>query len=192
MAANEERRALLTDSGLEVLAEQGARGLTFRAVDREAGVPSGTSSNYFDSRSELLGALADRIFVRLEPDPDVVSELEARPRTASTLEDHMVEIVERTTRNRSLMLALLELRLEAARRPEVAAVLQDSISRAFAADSEYQAGAGLPGAEIEMELLYHGITGLILDTLTVSIGGSMSPEEAARELTRRVMSGFAD
>lgn len=187
MATNHERRALLADAGLEVLAEKGARGLTFRAVDAEAGVPVGTVSNYFRSRAELLGALADRIFARLEPDPVTVTRLESEPRSVRTLEAHMVEIVERTTRRRSLMLALLELRLEAARQPEVATALTAAIQRGFATDVEYQVNSGLPGGETEMELLYHAITGVILDGLTISIGGSLSPEQAAIELTRRII-----
>lgn len=186
MASNNERRAMLADAGLEVLASQGARGLTFRAVDAEAGVPAGTVSNYFRSRAELLGGLADRIFVRLEPDPGMVAQLESEPRSVRTLEAHMVEIVERTTGRRSLMLALLELRLEAARQPEVAAALSNAIRRGFAADVEYQVNSGLPGGEIEVELLYHAITGVILDTLTISVGGSLTPEQAAIELTRRI------
>lgn len=45
MAGSPERRAALVDAGVEVLARQGARGLTFRAVDAEAGVPVGTASD---------------------------------------------------------------------------------------------------------------------------------------------------
>ena len=43
MAGNPERRARLTDAGLRVLAEQGLRGLTHRAVDAQAGEPVGTT-----------------------------------------------------------------------------------------------------------------------------------------------------
>jgi DNA-binding transcriptional regulator YbjK len=42
------RRAALVEAAIEVLARDGARGLT------EAGVPGGTASNYFASRDELL------------------------------------------------------------------------------------------------------------------------------------------
>src|ERR671914_3930 len=54
MAGNPERRAALVDAGVEVLAREGARGLTFRAVDVEAGVPVGTASNYFTGRDDRL------------------------------------------------------------------------------------------------------------------------------------------
>jgi DNA-binding transcriptional regulator YbjK len=50
MARNDERRRELADAGLAVLARDGARGLTHRAVDSAAGAPAGTASNYFRTR----------------------------------------------------------------------------------------------------------------------------------------------
>lgn len=50
MARNEKRRNALVDAAVVVLATQGARGLTYRAIDAEANVPKGTASNYFSSR----------------------------------------------------------------------------------------------------------------------------------------------
>ena len=55
------RRDLLCDCAISVLAAEGGRGLTHRAVDRAAGVPEGTTKNYFPSRDALLGAAADRM-----------------------------------------------------------------------------------------------------------------------------------
>jgi DNA-binding transcriptional regulator YbjK len=48
----------VADAALAVLAEQGTRGLTHRAVDERAGLPQGSTSNVFRSRAALLeGAL---------------------------------------------------------------------------------------------------------------------------------------
>ena len=69
MVRNDDRRRDLADAGLSVLAREGARGLTHRAVDHEAGVPTGTASNYFRSRDALIAALVERIGQRLAPDP---------------------------------------------------------------------------------------------------------------------------
>ncbi|MEE2048187.1 TetR/AcrR family transcriptional regulator, partial [Nocardiopsis tropica] len=41
MRQNPERRRALLDAAIDVLAEEGARGLTFRAVDARAEVPTG-------------------------------------------------------------------------------------------------------------------------------------------------------
>ncbi len=42
---NPERRRALVDAAIEVLADEGARGLTFRAVDARATVPAGPAAN---------------------------------------------------------------------------------------------------------------------------------------------------
>ncbi|HEY2264825.1 MAG TPA: TetR/AcrR family transcriptional regulator [Streptosporangiaceae bacterium] len=49
------------DAAIAVLAEQGARGLTHRAVDAEAGLPPGTTSNYARTREALLTLTLTRI-----------------------------------------------------------------------------------------------------------------------------------
>lgn len=59
-----DRRTLLADAGIEIVAEHGLRGLTHRAVDAAAGVPVGSTSNHFRSRAALVEALAQRIEAR--------------------------------------------------------------------------------------------------------------------------------
>ena len=49
------------DAAIAVLADQGARGLTHRAVDRAAGLPPGTTSNYARTREALLTLALARI-----------------------------------------------------------------------------------------------------------------------------------
>ncbi|HEY1323258.1 MAG TPA: hypothetical protein VGF32_23575, partial [Streptosporangiaceae bacterium] len=49
------------DAAIAVLADQGARGLTHRAVDRAAGLPPGTTSNYARTREALLTLALTRI-----------------------------------------------------------------------------------------------------------------------------------
>nr|MDA8322359.1 TetR/AcrR family transcriptional regulator [Actinomycetota bacterium] len=44
---NEERRRALADAAIAILAGQGSHHLTHRTVDRRAGVPAGTTANYF-------------------------------------------------------------------------------------------------------------------------------------------------
>ena len=49
------------DTAIAVLADQGARGLTHRAVDQAAGFPPGTTSNYARTREALLTLALTRI-----------------------------------------------------------------------------------------------------------------------------------
>ncbi|GAA5147338.1 TetR/AcrR family transcriptional regulator [Nocardioides marinquilinus] len=169
MARNETRRAELADAGIAVLAREGSRGLTHRAVDAESGSPAGTTSNYFRSRARLVEGLVERIGERLAPDPAVVERLTAQPADRDSFAAHLRDIVRRLTADRRVTLAWLELRLEAARRPEVAALMQQVLRSGLAADVAYHEAAGLPGGAREVALFHYAVDGLMLDRLTVPI-----------------------
>lgn len=52
---------LIADSAIEVVARDGVRALTHRAVDSEAGLPSGSTSYYCRTRAQLLSLTVDRL-----------------------------------------------------------------------------------------------------------------------------------
>ncbi|PZG08931.1 TetR family transcriptional regulator [Micromonospora craterilacus] len=189
MARNPERRAALADAGLRVLAANGARGLTHRAVDAEAGVPVGTASNYFRSRDALLGALGERIFERFAPDDAVLAELAKREPSPALLTDYVRYVVERTTRHPELTRALIELRLETARRPDLARILGDTLRRGYREDVAFHVAAGLPGGAFEVALLHYAVDGLLLDLLTTSIDAGFDPDEVVAALVSRLTAG---
>lgn len=187
MARNPGRRAALTDAGLTVLAEQGARGLTHRAVDAAAGVPRGTASNYFASRGELVTALVTRIGERLEPDPAVVAAAPATGTDRERFAHYLRDVVRRLLEEPHVALALLELRLEAARRTEVAEALGAWRRSAFAADVAFHAAAGLPGGAAGLALVHHAVDGLVLDRLTVPLDPGTPIEEVVDALAERLL-----
>ncbi|NNG19922.1 TetR family transcriptional regulator [Naumannella sp. ID2617S] len=78
-----ERRDQVADAAVSVLAERGARALTHRAVDAAAGVPAGSTSNYFRTREALIQAVVDRLEQR---DRELGEELSA-DRAPATLEE---------------------------------------------------------------------------------------------------------
>ncbi len=188
MVSNPERRRALSDAGLRVLAAQGARGLTHRAVDTEAGVPSGTASNYFRSRDTLFGALAERIMERFAPDETVLAGLAARPPGRELFADYLRYIVERTTREPDLTRALIELRLESARRPGLAAILGRTLRDGYRADVAFHATTGLPGGAFEIALLHYAMDGLLLDMLTTSIDADATTDEIVTAFVERLVS----
>ena len=55
------RSELVADAAVTVLARDGLRGLTHRAVDAQAGLPHGSTSNCFRSRTALLEAVVARL-----------------------------------------------------------------------------------------------------------------------------------
>lgn len=55
------RPDLVADAAVTVLAREGLRGLTHRAVDAQAALPAGSTSNCFRSRAALLEAIVARL-----------------------------------------------------------------------------------------------------------------------------------
>lgn len=187
MVLNEGRRAALCDAGLCVLAREGPRGLTHRAVDKEAGYPLGTTSNYFRTRDALLGALAERIYERLAPPLDVLENPKAKAPSVETFAEYVHDIVGRAGASPDLYVALLELRLEARRNPLLARTLRATLHRGYRADIEFHLAAQLPGGALEIALLHYAIDGLLLDRLGASIGSAETTEEAVTLLVERIV-----
>lgn len=141
---NPDRRDRLRDAAITVLAEEGGRGLTHRAVDRAAEVPDGTTKNYFPTRDAVLRAVAERC---LEQYLALTAELAAGPGPAdreelTALFRTLLENVAGPGRPR--LLAYLELQAEAARRPWLSALLDPMASGDFAGFEAAQRSAGLP------------------------------------------------
>lgn len=188
MAKNETRRRLLADAGLRVLAADGSRGLTHRGVDQVAGVPVGTTSNYFRTRDALVEGLVERIGERLAPsDEDLARRSTERP-SRELFADYLRDIVRRLTADRDVTLALFELRLESSRRPEVAAVLGAWQRAGFDGDVAFNVAAGLPGGRREIALFHYAIDGLLLDRLTTPIDPGTSTDEIVDDLVSGLLS----
>ncbi|WP_020377221.1 TetR/AcrR family transcriptional regulator [Candidatus Microthrix parvicella] len=182
MAANALRREALLDAAIAVLAERGTRGLTFRAVDANAGTPVGTASNYFANRDELIAQVFEQIGVRLAPDPDEVDRLSQRTPSTELFADYMRYIVARLSAERDVTIALFELRLEASRNPRIAELVQNWVSTGFAADVAFNDGAGLPGGREQLALFHYALDGLMLDRLTAPIDPSTSTDQVIDRL----------
>ncbi|MFC4138018.1 MULTISPECIES: TetR/AcrR family transcriptional regulator [unclassified Microbacterium] len=169
MAKNEARRNILADAGIAVLASEGSRGLTHRAIDERAGVPIGTASNYFRSRDALIAGLFERIGVRLGPTSEDLATRAAEKPSRALFAGYMRDIVRRLSTEREVTLALFELRLESARRPELAETMAAWQRAAFEGDIAFNQAAGLPGGRREIALFHYALDGLLLDRLTSPI-----------------------
>ena len=187
MARNTERRRALTDAGLSILADEGARGLTHRAVDRKTGVPTGTATNYFRTRDALISALVDRIGERLAPTTEDLARRSAQEPGPDLFADYMRDIVRRLTADRDATIALFELRLAAMRRPEVAGVLDQWRRDGFYGDVQFNSDAGLPGGPREIALFHYAIEGLVLDRLTDPLMPEVSTDAVIEDLVRGLL-----
>lgn len=141
---NPDRRDRLRDAAVEVLARDGGRGLTHRAVDRAAEVPSGTAKNYFPTRDAVLRAVAERC---LEQYLALTAQLAATqgPTDREGLTVLFRSLLENVAGpGRSRLLAVLELQAEATRRPWLSGILDPMASGDFAGFELAQRSAGLP------------------------------------------------
>ncbi|MFF3454567.1 TetR/AcrR family transcriptional regulator [Streptomyces sp. NPDC002730] len=179
MRQNLARRAALVDAAIEVLAREGARGLTFRAVDAEADVPKGTASNYFANRDDLLTQAGGRIYECLRPDDATMEAMFTGPATRARTAELVREVVERVSAYSTGYLALLELRLEATRRPELRAVLTARVSEDVEANVANHLASGLPGDADAVRMIYLAANWLVVERLTLP---DVFPKEQAGDL----------
>lgn len=187
MPSNPDRRRALADAAVRVLAREGGRGLTHRAIDAAAGTPRGTASNYFPTRAAIITAIIDRIGVRLAPDPEVLADLAGRTRDRDTFAAHLRDILTRLLGDRDATLALFELRLEAARSAEAAAAIGPWLQSGFEADVAFNTDAALPGGRAEIALFHYALDGLILDRLTLPIDPDTSTDDVVETLVSRLL-----
>jgi AcrR family transcriptional regulator len=115
------------------LADDGARGLSHRKVDRAADMPDGTTSFYFRTRSALLQAVAERVAELDLADLSAVSET-AGDDESSSIPSRLAQIVfeSSTEPGLSRTKARYELALVASRDPVMALTLQQSTARFMA------------------------------------------------------------
>ncbi|MCX4823840.1 TetR family transcriptional regulator [Streptomyces sp. NBC_01142] len=179
MRQNLARRAALVDAAIEVLARDGARGLTFRAVDAAADVPKGTASNYFSNRDDLLTQAGGRIYERMRPDEATMEAMQAGPATRARTAVLVREVVERVSAFRTGYLALLELRLEATRRPELRAVLTARVKGDVEENVHHHLASGLPGDADAVKMIYLAANWLVVERLTLP---DVFPEKEAGDL----------
>ncbi|OBB65924.1 TetR/AcrR family transcriptional regulator [Mycobacterium sp. 852014-50255_SCH5639931] len=122
-----ERRRDLCDVAIQLLADDGAKGLSHLKVDRKAGVPDGTTSFYFRTRSALLRAVAERLAeLDLAELQSVADSSAERKNDASPSRLSQVVIQAASDPQLSRTKARYELTMQATRDPSLAAILQQA------------------------------------------------------------------
>src|SRR5690349_18407799 len=188
---NEQRRAQLADAGINLLVASGVHGVTHRAVDRRAGLPAGTTSNYFRSREALLTAIAHRVVERHQA--DMADAARARPPSAEgTVKNRAIDLILESLLlaagpHRARYLAVFELRLESLRRPALAAAIDEltGVMAAFTAGHHSELGLGIPPAAVPPLLVLYG--GALFALVTGPI--EAVTREAVRPLAIAIVEG---
>jgi DNA-binding transcriptional regulator YbjK len=184
----EERRRVLCDAAIEVLAQEGAKGLTHRKVERRAGLPDGTTSSYFPTRSALLRATAERVAELDVADFEAVTtQSSSEAATGTTTLSSLAEMVMRSATGQALnrSRARYELALHAHRDTLLRQAFDDTIA-GFVALSEQAVMQVQPGGFIDRALVEEqarAVTTFINGVMVRQVLGPR-PVDSAEELTR--------
>lgn len=179
------RRDDLLDAALHVLADEGLRGLTHRAVDARAGLPAGSTSNLFRTRRALLHGVSDRL-----AETDIARWLESpgpdAPPMRST--EELVRLLDAwitrsLTTDRHLTLARYALFLAAASDPVVAGSLTAARERLESWAGGVLAGSGV-APRIPPADLFDVIDGLVLHAVCLP-----RPDADPRAALRALLAG---
>ncbi|MFE9491837.1 TetR/AcrR family transcriptional regulator [Streptomyces sp. NPDC006641] len=171
-----DRRSVLADAAIGVLAEAGMRGLTHRAVDRAADMPPGTTSAYFRTRQALLTGLVRRLVALDQAELQAAGEQAATVRDADELTDGLVGFVGRrlTGEGRRKSLARYACAVESVRRPELREILVPRENAAREAARAFLDAQGVADAEGRTLTLLACVDGLVFDRL---VGGGEVPRD---------------
>jgi AcrR family transcriptional regulator len=176
MPPNPERRTQILDVAIDILADIGIGGVTHRQVDTRAGLPAGTTSNYFRTRLALLEAVTARVADLHWQRVAVLQSLVGQPQSRDGVKALMARMItdpDEQARRRNI--ARFELFLEGTRRPELRPALNDIQAAAVKSASLILEAAGFDPSTEQMGELSRLLHGLAFSTMT------FSPEQPGAE-----------
>ena len=160
------RRRQLLDAALQVAADEGLRGLTHRAVDRRAGLPQGSCSAYLRTRKALQAALTEYVAGALAADVAALAEeLEDCPETGDRAVELAMRLFLRWLDERELLVAKLEVSLEASREPELAGLLAEWRARLVEEVDRIMVARGMAQSTDRAETLVASFDGILFAAL---------------------------
>ncbi len=175
--ADDTRRTRIVDAAIRILAEEGARALSHRAIDRATALPLGSTSNFFKTRRDILLAACERI---VDLDLDDLSHAGPPARRLTEELERVSAMVVRfmSPPNQDRARARLELYLAATRDSEIANVLATRWRREIIELTERGILAIVPDAPPRAMELYRALlTGLLMRSALVP-GGLRDPLHA--------------
>ncbi|MEV7441870.1 TetR family transcriptional regulator [Streptomyces sp. NPDC091204] len=184
-----DRRTLIADTAIGLVAASGLRGLTHRAVDGAAGLPAGSTSYYFRTRTALIAACYQRLAELDLGDVGGLGDLDGGGPSVLPAADRDVAaaalagvLYRWLTVGRERQLARFELSLEAARNPALEADFLRAGQGPRARAAGILAALGADRPEEAAELLVAWTDGLLYDRLAGALARSrVAPDQA--ELT---------
>lgn len=190
MPPNPERRAQILDTAIDILADTGIGGVTHRQVDDRAGLPAGTTSNYFRTRLALLEATAARTVDLHWQNVELLQSLIGQPMTregVAALLTKMITDPHAEARRRTL--ARFELFMEGTRRQELRPFLGELQAAAMKSARLILESAGFTPSIEQVGELTRLLNGLAFSNLTISQDqpGAEHPADLIERTLRTVL-----
>lgn len=160
-----DRRTLILDAAITLLGSDGVRALTHRAVDAQAGLPAGSTSNHFRTKDALMAGVVGRFVARERAHADELMRTTA-PSSPKELADVMTAYArDAVGANRALTLARYALLVEGALRPSLQPVLAEAGGDVDAWAVRWMRLAGSSRPERDLQIIGNLVTGVILHEL---------------------------
>lgn len=175
---DKDRKTVIADAAIALLAHAGAKGLTHRAVDAEAGLPAGSTSAYCRTRDELL-ALTLLRHAALDMQ-DLLSDAQRAGQSDGGLDDFMDLLAARvadwsSAPKRARLIARFELFMIASRDPALAEVVSQQRQQFLSATKAALSRAGLPDAAKRAPMLVSMVDGILMDQVRANGPPLLSP-----------------
>jgi AcrR family transcriptional regulator len=183
------RAELIARTALELVAERGLRGLTHRAVDEAAGLPTGSTSYHARTRARLVEAALTWLVEQEEAEPPLRSLRESE--AGGGLDRETVArlgaefLYSAFTRDRVRSLARFELALEAGRSPGLREVYDRLGLRFRRMITGLVVALGSAEPERHARVVVHWSEGVLFDALT-GVGAASPP--SVEELRADILS----
>ena len=161
------RRDDLLDAAITVLGERGIHAFTHRAVDTQAGLPAGSTSNHFRTRDALLDAVVERFAAR-ERELWEQLAMSMYPTTPLELAQLLAAAAKTATGpQRTLTLARYAILVEAGIHPAVRAQLLATGARVNTWFMTWLRVAGSADPERDAPIIMNHWTGVVLHDLAI-------------------------
>lgn len=192
-ASSRNRRESIADAGIRIIARDGVRALTHRAVDREARLPQGSTSYHAKTRASLLELIVETLATRTKIDTEALTadmktrfDNDERRLTADHLATLLTGLVETLAARRDDMRARYALILELDDAPDLHQKLtgdSDVSSAARLTTTQALAKAGLPNSDAHVDEL------LSLTDSLVFIRTAINPVADLHQVLARYLRG---
>lgn len=189
-AVKTDRRETLLDAAVTVVAQQGMRGLTHRAVETEAGLPHGSTTYYFGTRRDLVVALmqhlADHGRRAMEPIARQLTLTLADRSKELDIDEIADGLIAWIDVSAQIELVRYELQVTGARDPEMKLLMADTcdIFRQMCEPIVIACGSSDPARD--SDVLCSAIDGFMFKRLTVGTMPDAAVKRGIRVLLRAV------